>query len=838
MQTLIRIWLFFSFFSVGAQTTNHSVTDLYEQTSRVYKLSKEGKALKVIVLGDSVIREYNKFPGAEKYLGYLYLYMAEAAEKQGDISLARYSYAASSEYFKPQSDMLKYIIPINLIALNLEAGMFDRCLQRGLTLFDEKDRKKNPTKHGTLLINLAEAAVQLKKFNLADSLYTCLFELIHKNISGTDFDSALAYRNFGRYKLAIGDFRQAGNAIRRSLELYRQIFGDSHYQTAKSWNALGNYYKKLCSLDSARFCYTNARNSYLFVDSVLYHGRYTNHKMSYETIYLELLLDESDLQRIQALRENGNLRVAELKKALEKITEGISRFERILQNLISTESGFILADKGRKLFNGAIRVSIDLYKETGRSEYLQKAFFWSLKAGSVSMQARAGLEERMINDDSTRIRILRLYRVREDLNETTNQDSRLAQLQEYQQLTRELAANEPNSGLSTQLANVGIKEIYKAIGRSQFICYHQLDSVFIVFALARRELRITEIPISDKLSNSLTKFTKNIGSPMSGNYSDEVLNQFYQTGVSLYQDLLKPFIVNEKSEDLLIRPDGLIRDLPFEALITDVPGNDAKGGLPVFRDFPFVIKNFRISYVSGIQHRMKGKILALRRKSIRILSCSDDRLAPEIRNEVIGLTSKMRYLPISNLGGNGFDLKSALKNADIIHFAGHVRLDQDDAMRTIMGCSGQASGAFDLSELLHIRLESDLVFINGCESAEGILNRGDGKLSPGLFFLLAGAGGVIEHRWKAPDISGSMLACQFYEHYHGNQSAYALSEAKRNYLAICQPGLDHPHYWAGMVYTSPIVIKRSHPSVFIMLYIIGISLLAVAGLIIHKRIFR
>ncbi|TSA34951.1 MAG: hypothetical protein D4R64_10545, partial [Porphyromonadaceae bacterium] len=104
MKTLIWNLLLFSFLSVNAQTTRHSTMDLYQQTSRIYQLSKEGKALKVIVLCDSVLNAYKDFPGSETYIGYIYVYLAEAAKQQGDISLARNSLKLATGFFKPGSE--------------------------------------------------------------------------------------------------------------------------------------------------------------------------------------------------------------------------------------------------------------------------------------------------------------------------------------------------------------------------------------------------------------------------------------------------------------------------------------------------------------------------------------------------------------------------------------------------------------------------------------------------------------------------------------------------------------------------------------------------------------
>jgi CHAT domain-containing protein len=232
------------------------------------------------------------------------------------------------------------------------------------------------------------------------------------------------------------------------------------------------------------------------------------------------------------------------------------------------------------------------------------------------------------------------------------------------------------------------------------------------------------------------------------------------------------------------------------------------------------MKDICISYVTGTRYATPGKGKSMHRQSMKILSWSYNQLAPEIKNEVDWIKENVPHSTIINIGERGFDINSPLRDADLIHFAGHVRINYKDAMNTSMGSPIQEERAFELAELLHLRISSRLVFINGCESGKGIKNRGDGELSPGLFFLLAGADGVIEHHWKAPDMSSAFLSRRFYSEYPDKEPAMALHIAKRHYLTKCQPGLDHPHYWSGMVYAGPLLIVQFQIGTMLLMVVI------------------
>jgi hypothetical protein len=386
---------------------------------------------------------------------------------------------------------------------------------------------------------------------------------------------------------------------------------------------------------------------------------------------------------------------------------------------------------------------------------------------------------------------------------------------------------------SSESEKATMKQVAEAIGKSRLICYHQLDSILLVFHLTNHDLQVTRIPINNKMKSDIENFNQWVTHPISGNYLQESVDQYCRLGSRLYEILLKPFIGTGNSKELFIRPDGLIMKFPFEALIMP---DSAYGDLRQygeFRDLPFVVKSTSISYVSSIS-AIKRPFHFAGRRTMRIVYCPEDQSAPEIKNETQWLSEAFGKANRVRISESSFNVKTAFADSDIIHFAGHVQVNQDDAMQTLFGCSGKSAGSFRLSELLYARLTSDLVFINGCESAQGEINHGDGNLSPGLFFLLAGAGGVIEHRWKAPDFSGSILARDFYQSYPGQKPYIALSNAKRIYLLTCQPGLDHPHYWAGMVYTGSFFTMRSHYLQIIPICVIGISLLLVIWLITRK----
>jgi len=82
--------------------------------------------------------------------------------------------------------------------------------------------------------------------------------------------------------------------------------------------------------------------------------------------------------------------------------------------------------------------------------------------------------------------------------------------------------------------------------------------------------------------------------------------------------------------------------------------------------------------------------------------------------------------------------------------------------------------------------------------------------------------------WKAPDISVSAIALKFYQNFKGLDPAKALSESKRQYIINSQPGLDHPHYWAGSKYSGEVIVVQNDDNIILIFIIIVIMVVLTA----------
>ncbi|HRG32134.1 MAG TPA: CHAT domain-containing protein [Saprospiraceae bacterium] len=142
------------------------------------------------------------------------------------------------------------------------------------------------------------------------------------------------------------------------------------------------------------------------------------------------------------------------------------------------------------------------------------------------------------------------------------------------------------------------------------------------------------------------------------------------------------------------------------------------------------------------------------------------------------------------------ELLESIRNANVFHFAGHGRVDNDSSYLILV------------NNLEHLKYEEisdynndlDLVVLSACETGLGKWNPGDGSNSIAKGFLESGASAAIYSLWSVNDVSTKKIMSGFYGFLKKGQSKdEALRNAKLDYLNQASGENKHPRYWAGFV---------------------------------------
>ena len=105
-----------------------------------------------------------------------------------------------------------------------------------------------------------------------------------------------------------------------------------------------------------------------------------------------------------------------------------------------------------------------------------------------------------------------------------------------------------------------------------------------------------------------------------------------------------------------------------------------------------------------------------------------------------------------------------------------------------------------MSRVLDLDLNADLVYLLACQTGRGVQVAGEGSMSMGRAFLLAGARSVLMSLWTVDESASVALAEQFFSGLReGMSKEHALSRARKQLRSLRGGMYDHPFYWAAFI---------------------------------------
>jgi CHAT domain-containing protein len=280
------------------------------------------------------------------------------------------------------------------------------------------------------------------------------------------------------------------------------------------------------------------------------------------------------------------------------------------------------------------------------------------------------------------------------------------------------------------------------------------------------------------------------------------------------------------ASSLIIIPDGVLHDLPFETLRIDR------------EDGPrYLIEDYAVSYgpsASSILalHSMhkdrawKKDLLAIgaplydpgvaqkddaalrQGAALRRFGSGqafDFRPLPYSRQEVREIARLFPKEKVDVLVGEAAseDAFKALPLQDyrIIHLACHGLLDEDHPLRSALVLSvarGHGNDGFlEMREIYGLFTAADLIVLSACRTARGLLERAEGPMGIARSFFFAGARSVLASLWPINDKPAVVFMREFYGNLLAGRTAKeALRLAK---LTLLRSPWSHPYYWASFV---------------------------------------
>lgn len=343
--------------------------------------------------------------------------------------------------------------------------------------------------------------------------------------------------------------------------------------------------------------------------------------------------------------------------------------------------------------------------------------------------------------------------------------------------------------------------------------YSFTDTRLYVFVLRRDTFCTIQLPRRPDLDSLLDGFRQSLtayftaADPDDALY-DQCLENYIALGQLLYRELVLP-VAGLLPERVVIIPDRKLWYLPFEALLTGPPADEAN-----FRTYPFWAEKKALSYCLAPDFMTNepppplepGKTwLGLAPFASISASESGDTLNRlNLRFEALPASGKeVRTISALLKGDCWLDAEASpgrfqrqAPNYRILHLATHSRADDRLGDFTYLAASrtGEPMPAKDLYQMA---LRAEMVVLSACETGSGQLLRGEGIIGLVRAFTFAGAQSIVASLWLANDQATAGLMLGFYKNLLQGMSKDVALQTSARQLVDRTPAQAHPFYWAG-----------------------------------------
>lgn len=648
---------------------------------------------------------------------------------------------------------------------------------------------------------------------------------------------AASYHNIAGSYLKWGSNQQALKYLNLAAATYLKQPGSRRFDLASTYNAIGRVYLDMGLLEDATHYYNLAINS----NSINGEKEVLEDLTKLPSVFSKQVLLASITGRAKVLYTKGQSthNVTDLELATESYNLGVKLIGEIRLSHLRYEDKIGLGVTVSALYNDAVEVYFELYKNSNNEAYLDEAFYLIEKAKSsvllenISTQSAkrfSGIPEEVLSLENTlKVDISYLQSQVNDLkasnDEQDNPESILTdQLfdlnRRLDSLTISLEQNHPKYyALKHRDKTLSIDQVQDNLNSTQAVLeYFEGENSIYAFSISKNKINTHTIAKDSLFSTTLHRFVAHFRKP-SFDLEDDGFEDFRVTSHFLYQRLLQQAITEfgEEIEQITIIPPPTLSTIPWEVFIEDNEGNG-------YRDLNYLFKSYSISYgySSSLLFQDVERLPAAQKKMLAIApnyvldgiadKSTNDQLA--FRDELVPLkwnvpevTSIGQFFDGVTLKGSEAtekNFKAQASNYQILHLAMHALVDHEKSMRSKLVFTydndSTEDGMLHTYELFNMTIPADLVVLSACNTGLGQIQKGEGVTSLARAFAYAGCPSVVMSHWSANDQTTSKLMTLFYENLAaGDNKDVALQKAKLSFLETANEVETNPLYWGSFV---------------------------------------
>jgi CHAT domain-containing protein/Tfp pilus assembly protein PilF len=628
--------------------------------------------------------------------------------------------------------------------------------------------------------------------------------------------------NIGELFLKDSLFSQSNKALRKGV-LYAS---KNAYTRAFVYNTYGGYYVKLKEFDEAIIYFEKAIQLLVFGSE---YGDFTNptiEQLSLKPNKLRLFDFIHQKAAYWKERYDDDGKNEYLTKALVDYKLADQLLDVIRFDSTEKTSKLFWREKGASLYMKAVEVCYLLGDMESAYFFMEKNKALLLLEELSDQQAKvvSNLPQQLIERDF----IFKQKITKAEESTISNKTDIIFELKRsYEQFKDSLATNYPaysklrKSLPVLSLGNHVDNYINKDIATLQFIINENEG-----YGLSIIKKNTTLYVINDviTLQKEISELSKQLQQPF--NTQTEV-DTYVKNANSIFKKLVPPNVYEKiKGKQVTIAADGIIQNIPFEALISDFSNQNS-----------YLIKTNEINYVYSFSYLLSNN-KKIRNPEHTFLGFAPEQfqdkslaVLPNSINEVISINSIFSDKTFIKDQASKLNFKTNFDNYKIVHLATH-----SGSSNTEKPWLAFSDDKVNLNEIYATQNQADLVVLSACKTSQGEMKTGEGVMSLARGFFFSGTNSVISTLWNINDKTTQEIMYSFYTNLkNGQTKSKALHESKLAYLSSNEGSMASPFYWSSFVLIgdSGIVSIKSNTN-WILLILLLVVVIAI-GVAFKKR---
>lgn len=700
-----------------------------------------------------------------------------------------------------------------------------------------------------VILNQLDSAVFYTKKSLA--IQRKIYEGDHTNIAISLVNLAQIYKEKGNLKAACRSFEQSIAMLQREQGATNPILAKAYNQQAhiklrqnKTRQALEIYHKALCANLPDFSDSTNIHTSPPEIKNVL------AWRQALISLKMKAVILANHAKKIPGTNKKQGMNIA-----LKHLRSADSLIVNTRHKILSTTDKFYIGKIAADIYATAIDLCLKMKHDKNAME---NAFYFAeqsktavLMESLAAANARqfAGIEDSLLQKErKLKIDIAYCKKQLAEKPDSARQKTLSLRLfalnRSHDSLRTYFEENYPAYYQLRYARNpVSVKQIQHNLPpQTALVSYVTGDSSVSVLTLTRQSIRAEKKPQGENFQNKMEIFQQSLSTQGSRLYKDS----YTKLGYEIYSGFF-PSKLSKNIKNLIIIPDGMFSQIPFEAWLTQPVSPNTE-----YAQMPYLINDYTISYSYSAKlfHRLFGEsrekqkqakknFLALapvfdspktsltrlrtrtriaqntdsEKANTRSLLSGEKYIAPLPQSEAEARAIFDRF---ENKGFNALALlyeeanedfiqAGKLANYSFLHFATHGFVNhlnpEFSGLLLAQDSTSQHDGILHTAEIYNLRLNAELTVLSACETALGKIERGEGIIGLTRALLYAGSRNQVVSLWKVADHSTSRLMIDFYDNFlkknENRQFASALRQAKLQ--MIRNKEYAQPFFWSPFV---------------------------------------